>query len=378
MESSFIRAGLTPPTRSAAPVTRVWGATAVAIAVLAYVVAAAHGVVTIDIARDLVWARAITSGDAWPLIGPPIGSLSVLSAWWYYLAAAAVAVTQSLTGYFSLLATVAALKFWLIYCVGRRWMDPPFAIALVAAAALPGVASYQMLGVGHPQMLEAAVWGAALCAQRLLPGNALLQRRGVVPGALAVGLLAGLALHAHPTAVLLAPWWGIWLWRLVPEQRWRCAVASIIGGLIAFLPRGLAVIVTTSANEVGVVHAQAVAGLGGTLSGAWPMVVNLFWQQAQYVADTFLSPWPTLRDLWRWMWLAMLIATALGGVLAAADRRLRPVLLASVGTVAAVINPASRSTLMSRPLRARPRSGPARRCDARSPASSPADRPACA
>lgn len=336
MESSFIRAGLAPLTRSAASPTRVWGAAAVAIAVLAYVVAAAHGVVTIDIARDLVWARAIAAGDAWPLIGPPIGSLSVLSAWWYYLAAAAIAATQSLTGYFSLLATVAALKFWLVYRVGRRWMDRPFAIALVAAAALPGVASYQMLGVGHPQMLEAAVWGAALCAHRLLPGNAPMQRRGDVLGALAVGILAGLALHAHPTAAFLAPWWGIWLWRLAPEQRWRCIFASIIGGLIVFLPRVLAVFVTTSANEVGVVHAQAVAGLGGTLSGAWPIVVNLFWQQAQYVADTLLSPWPTLRDMWRWMWLAMLIATALGGVLAVADRRLRPVLLASAGTLAVV------------------------------------------
>ena len=40
---------------------------------LAYAVAIAHGVITIDVARDLFWGIEIASGRAWPLVGPPVG-----------------------------------------------------------------------------------------------------------------------------------------------------------------------------------------------------------------------------------------------------------------------------------------------------------------
>lgn len=313
----------------------VLGAVAVLVASLAYVIAAAHGVVTIDIARDLAWARAIAAGEAWPLAGPPIGSMSVLAAWWYYLGALVLTLTQSLTGYFSLLALVAAAKFWLVYRVGCAWVDQSFAIALVAATALPGVASYQLLGVGHPQMLEAAVWASALFALRAHRAVSGIDRRGTTRWALALGVAAGLALHAHPTVVFLAPWWAIWVWRLAPDRRWPAAAWSVAGGALVFLPRVVAAFTSTPAATG--LHANAVAGFGGSLAGVWPVVVNLCWQQAQYVADTLLAPWSAVRELWRVMWAVLLIVTLLGAVLAMADHRLRHRLLAGVGTLAAVL-----------------------------------------
>ena len=42
----------------------------------AYVVATGHGVLTIDVARDMYWAIEIAQGRALPLVGPVDATLS--------------------------------------------------------------------------------------------------------------------------------------------------------------------------------------------------------------------------------------------------------------------------------------------------------------
>ena len=147
------------------------GWTCVFLLTAAYVAAIVHGVVSIDVARDLYWGQRIVVGEALPLIGPPVGTTMLLGPVWYYLVAGVLAVSGSLTVYFSLMGCVLASKFALAYVVGKRWLGPVFGVSLAVAAAAPGVASYQMLGIGHPWFVEAALWWAAWWCERQKEGS---------------------------------------------------------------------------------------------------------------------------------------------------------------------------------------------------------------
>ena len=91
------------------------GWTCVFLLTAAYVAAIVHGVVSIDVARDLYWGQRIVVGEALPLIGPPVGTTMLLGPVWYYLVAAVLAVSGSLTAYFSLMGCLlVALSLWLL------------------------------------------------------------------------------------------------------------------------------------------------------------------------------------------------------------------------------------------------------------------------
>ena len=74
----------------------------------AYVLAVANGIVTIDVARDLFWAIEIADGRALPLLGPPVGSVELLAAWWYYLGALAIWLGGSVTALTSCFASASS------------------------------------------------------------------------------------------------------------------------------------------------------------------------------------------------------------------------------------------------------------------------------
>ncbi len=308
------------------PVRR--GAWALVFAVaLAYVAAIAHGVTSIDVARDLFWAIEIATGRAWPLIGPPIGSFELLTAVWYYVVAGAALVSSSLTMYFALLGALAALKFVLMYRVALRWMDARFALTLLVAATLPGIVSYQLLGISHTQFVEAAIWATALFALRLRASPAS------VCDALALGACAALSLHAHPTAILLLPWAAVAVLSLPRQYRLRAALAALAAAATVFLPLLAALFIGVSSVSDNVPGAS---GLRGSISGLVPLLQNLFWFQAKYMVQTalpaqwFVVAWPAL-------WASLLIVSAVGAAMAAFDRRLRATFWASLLTLLGVL-----------------------------------------
>jgi len=296
---------------------------------IAHVFAVAHGVLTIDMARDLYWAQQIASGQAFPLFGPPVGSFEVLGPVWFYIAALAAKLATSLTSYFALLGALAALKYGLIWRVGLRWVDARFALWLVVAAAVPGIATYQLVGVGHPQLLELAIWTSALFALRL---HARPDGRG---DAMAVGLFAALALHAHPTAVLLLlPWLGVALLRLPSAWRWRAIAFAALGALLLFVPR-IAVWLLPSLGHVTPDNAPAVSGLGGSFAGGGAILQNLFWYQPLYVVKTLVSARDTFVSTWQIAWTGVLLLTATGAVVALRDRLTRALTIAATLTMIA-------------------------------------------
>ncbi len=295
--------------------------------VLSYVVAVAHGVITIDVARDLFWAIEIASGRAWPLVGPPVGPFELLGAIWYYTVAAAAWVGSSLTMYFALLDAMAALKFVLIYRVALRWIDARFALALVVAATLPGISSYQFFGISHTQFVEVTIWATALFALRL---RASPRSTG---DALALGACAALSLHAHPTAILLLPWAIVVLLGLPKVGRLRAATLALCAATIVFLPVLVALSLGVSAASGNVPGAPASQG---AIAGLLPLLKNLFWFQAAYVVETtlaagwFVTVWPVL-------WGVLLSLSALGAAISVFDRRLRATFWASLLTLLGVL-----------------------------------------
>jgi len=294
---------------------------------LAYVAAIAHGVTTIDVARDLFWAIEIASGRAWPLVGPPIGPFELLSAIWYYVAAVAALISSSLTMYFALLGALAALKFVLMYRVALRWIDAQFALTLVVAATLPGVVSYQFFGVSHTQFVEVMIWATALFALRLRasPESVL--------DALALGACAALSLHAHPTAILLLPWAAVAVLRLPKQYRLCAALAALTAAAIVFLPLFIAPVLGFSSTSENIPGAS---GLHGSIVGVLPLLQNLFWFQPASIVATTLPPvlasavWPTL-------WASLLVLSAIGAGLAMFERRLRSTFWASLLTLFGVL-----------------------------------------
>ena len=294
---------------------------------LAYVASIAHGVTTIDVARDLFWAIEIASGRAWPLIGPPVGPLEWLTAIWYYVAAGAALIGSSLTMYFALLGALAALKFVLMYRVALRWIDARFALALVVAATLPGVVSYQFFGVSHTQFVEVTIWATALFALRLRasPEN--------TRDALALGACAALSLHAHPTAILLLPWAAVAVLSLPKRYRVRAALMALLAAALVFSPLFLAMVMRMSSASENV---SGASGLRGSTAGLLPLLKNLFWFQPAYVVETTWSM-KSAATVWPTLWSLLLTVSAIGAVIAALDRQLRKMWWATLATLLTVL-----------------------------------------
>ena len=105
---------------------------------LAIHVAAGYGTSGVsDSMRDLYWADAILRGEALPLRGPVIYNTIELGPWWYYVVAAALAVSGSLAGAAAIVAALAALKYALAWRLGRRLEGPALGLAFVAALVVP-------------------------------------------------------------------------------------------------------------------------------------------------------------------------------------------------------------------------------------------------
>lgn len=317
MEMSFT---MRPVARKALPVL-------VFVVALAYVSAIAHGVVTIDVARDLFWAIEIAEGRAWPLIGPPVGTFEVLSAIWYYVAAIAATGSSSLTAYFGWLGALAALKFVVMYRVALRWLDARFAANVVVAATLPGIGSYQFFGISHTQFVELTIWAVALFVLRLRASPASAR------DALALGASAALALHAHPTAVVLLPWAAYGLLTLPARYRLRAILLAISAVVVVFLPLFVALSAGPPASSEDMAGASWPHSL---ILGLVPLLQNLFWFQSAYMVQTTLpSSW--VASMWLPLWMLLLAVSALGALLAALDRRLRVSLWATVVTLFGVL-----------------------------------------
>ncbi|MDW8313092.1 MAG: hypothetical protein RMK02_10200 [Burkholderiales bacterium] len=275
---------------------------AVALAMAGQLLGLASAIVEIDIARDLTEGFAILDGEVHPRQGPQIGGIFHLGPWWFYLVAAVLLLSPSLTAYTLIMGALASLKFPIAAWVGLRLAGPRFAALLVAASALPGVAAYQFFGVSHTSFVELFVWlGGAL----LLEGRRCLAR----PHAQTIwcflsGLAFCLALHAHPTALAWTPFWFVGLvWAAGNGPRAMvCILAGLLGAVLPLLPMLPALWqewLDWRDPAQRPAHARAV---GDSLASVVPLLRGVLWSEPERIAGTAFAAGERAPLLWRWIW----------------------------------------------------------------------------
>jgi hypothetical protein len=181
-----------------------------------------------DWARDLVATPDLRAGDALPLRGPLIADTAHLGPVWFWLLAIPVALGLGFLGTTLFVAALATLKVVLAWRVGFRLGGPRLALAFAATMLLPGWGLLYMVSLTHTVMLQALLLASAL------PLIALWQGEGRRNWAW-FGLWAGLAMQAHPVALLLAvPALAVALRR---RAQWRHDLPLLLAGvLLSILP----------------------------------------------------------------------------------------------------------------------------------------------
>lgn len=152
----------------------------------------AWATVTLDTARDLSAAARITQGEI-VLRGPILNGLFHLGPVWFYLLAPILWATKSQAMTLLWVGFLSSLKFPLAYRLGLRLRDRELGLCMAALLGLPGWAQLGAMFPTHTVMVEAMVLAQMLLMLRLG------QDAGHFNWAW-LGLVAGLALHAHPSA----------------------------------------------------------------------------------------------------------------------------------------------------------------------------------
>lgn len=265
-----------------------------------------------DSVRDIAIALRIAAGVEWPSTGPGLAFSAHLGPLWYFLLAPVAAASTSWLPIALFVAALSALKFPLAYAFGRRVAGWRFGLLFAAALLLPGWQHLQALLVTHTSLIETLLLAAALAIRAWLvqptPARAFF-----------AGLAFALALHAHPTTIVLAPLAALAAWRLSAGAALgpRCLLALVAGALLPFAPYLIA---------------QGVAG--------WPDAASISAYAGQSIGVRQVAHLPALADAAMIggphtlfdallvpgarasafvLWIAVLIGTALA--LAAAWRR---------------------------------------------------------
>ncbi|WP_395792543.1 hypothetical protein [Aquimonas sp.] len=188
------------------------------------------GMAVTDTARDFTNATVIALGHPLPLLGPSINGTWALGPAWFFVLALPLFVSAQFVLLPLTMSLIAALKVPLAASLGRQLAGNAGGLALAALIAFPGWWWVGALTPTHASVTETAVLACLLLA---LPVRR--ERRPLSAGrGFAAGLCFSLALHAHPTAVVLAPLLGYLLW---PQRRaWRGVLAAVGGGVLPVLP----------------------------------------------------------------------------------------------------------------------------------------------
>ena len=278
---------------------------------------------TPDTARDLDAAHAILTGKL-PTRGPIISSALYLGPIWYYLLATGMAATGSITGTSLFVGLLAAAKYPLAYWTGSELVDRRFGFFTALAVALPGPAMLQPLTWTSPALVETASWFFlfACCRSWRRAGDAWL---------IVAALALSLAIHAHPTCLLLAP-----LLLLIVASRVRDGdaprpaiyAAVVLAFALPFLPA--AIEPSARAGEVARLSSDiADASLQWRWGDPWRIAWNMFVGAPNRVAGAFLYRSGIAGPLWYGILAAIWTIVAAGVLMLPASRRLVKIAVAA-------------------------------------------------
>jgi hypothetical protein len=241
----------------------------------------------VDSGRDLAWGLTVARGDAWPLYGPSLNGVWRPGPIWFYLLGLALRLTGEIGATALALGLIAAIKIPLAWMLGRRLRDSALGLSFATAIALPGWSTLGQLVLSHTMLVEISVLATlALCLRAAQSRSA-----GWAAGA---ALMLGVAVHAHPTALVAAPAVA-WVFLRASSPR---RVAWIVFGAVLFaLP--FAPALYAEARD-GWPQLSASAGyFGGSdylarLLRAPEVLWGASYGQSVFVRDFLLGRWPPL------------------------------------------------------------------------------------
>lgn len=280
---------------------------------LVWAQAALHVAAVADTWRDLYFAQRIASGAEWPLAGPVIGNIGYLGPLWYYAMGAAFA----LGGAPAVLWTtglLSGLKFPLGFLLGRRLGGALAGGLFAVALAAPGWSMFELLWPTHTSVVASTLLalGLMLLAYR---------RRPSLARAAGLGACATLALHAHPTTLLLvvvALIFGLhaadWPRRLRDSS--VAAVVLVAPLLPYWIQQGMAADGSALARVSGFVGGELQVGVADRLG---PLLLGLFWGGPELLLRLWLAAGAWAEGLLT-LYLLGLVLAALGGCASAATR----------------------------------------------------------
>ncbi len=180
---------------AAARAARIAGLT---VLVLAYLTLAPTSLLHTDLARDLRVAEDILAQRNFPLVGPPLAGVIHLGPVWYYLLALLVSLPGGWASGVWLLYLLGAAQFPLAYLAGKVWFGRGAGMLWAFLLVLPSWSLVEQLFPTHTLLTAPLLLAVIVAAGRY--------RKTARPKFLAAGaLLFALAIHAHPTALVLLP-----------------------------------------------------------------------------------------------------------------------------------------------------------------------------
>jgi hypothetical protein len=217
-----------------------------------YLLPFVHALPFIDGVRDMQMALGIARGELWPLTGPVFGNRFHLGPVGYYLQALPLWLGLPVSAIPAFLGLIACSKFALAYGLGRDWIDRRYGLLFASALLLPGWSGLDVLNTTTPLLVPALLLIALWCGLRFV-------RDRTAAALPALALACSLAVHAHPSALVVALFPALaCAMRAIRERRWGLLALAIAAALLPLLPA---------------LYALARSGWGAVLSDAVTVVV---------------------------------------------------------------------------------------------------------
>ncbi len=279
-------------------------ATVIALALLYVLNVAAfpQAALVTDSGRDIANAWLIAQGEHFPLTGPDIYGTWKLGPIWFYFLSIPLLLGGSLTTVAIWIGVFASLKIPLAFLLGRRCYGLAGGLGFAAAIAMPGWSSAGALVLAHTCLIETMVLGSILVSWWAM--------RMPTIGRLSIAtLMLALAMHAHPTAVVVAPWLLAALWRGIRNGSHGAAIGAAAAAFslpwlpmlyaesLAGWPQLWATQSYLQQQTNDALPEQALAALRGLITG-WPSLLSDFlWPAAARLGQGIAAVWFGLLTL---------------------------------------------------------------------------------
>lgn len=199
-----------------------WHIGILAMLMLAQVICAAlSSTASTDTNRDIYFAQQIAFAREFPLLGPQINGMMHLGPVWFYVLAIAAWLIPNAAAVPAFIALIGSLQFPLAYRLGQRFGSAREGLLFALMLALPGFMAVSLVSLTHT---------IAVIPCLLLGVFAGLAYRDRPDGKRAfwMGVVAALALNAHPTTLFLVAMLIFWCAAKTGSPRRRLSHGAIV------------------------------------------------------------------------------------------------------------------------------------------------------